>query len=148
MLWVWLVVIILACIVEWLTEVQLVSIWAALGGIVSFVCYFCGANETVQIIVFFVVTIAAIACTRPLVKKVTKFEKTPTNADMYVGRSGKVINIINESEGLFQVKVEGCVWSAVTEDRNIIPVGNDITVQRIEGVKLIVTPLKQTVQVK
>lgn len=150
MLWVWLIVIIIALLLEWITLGQLVSIWAALGGVAALISYLCGANETVQIIIFFAATILSLVLTRPFVKKMTKFQKTATNADMTIGKVGKVVDITNESEGLFQVKVDGCVWSAIMENRQTLPLGSDVAVQRIEGVKLIVIPLstKQTVQAK
>ncbi len=126
----------------------MVSIWVALGGLISLICCLCGVNETVQIIVFFAATILSLVLTRPFVKKMTKFQKTPTNADSSIGKIGKVINIIDEEEGLFQVKVDGCVWSAIMENKNPLPVNTEITVERIEGVKLIVKPLNRLVQAK
>lgn len=146
MLWIWLTVIIVACIAEWLTQLQVVSIWAAFGGLAALICYLYGTELWVQVVVFFAVTIFLLAMTRPFVKKMTKFKKTPTNSDMYIGKSGSVIGILDASEGRLQVKVDNCVWSAITRDKTVLPVGTEIVVQDIEGVKLIVTPLKNTVK--
>lgn len=148
MLAVWLTVIVLACLVEGLTQFQLVSIWAVFGGLAALICDLCGVNETVQIVVFFAVTILLLVLTLPLVKKIRKFKKTPTNADMYIGKKGKVIKIINADEGLFQVRVDNCEWSAITEDRTLLPLGTEIAVNNIEGVKLIVAPIQQTANAK
>lgn len=148
MLAVWLTVIVLACLVEGLTQFQLVSIWAVFGGLAALICYFFGLSEAVQIIVFFVVTILLLVMTIPLVKKLRKFKKTPTNADMYIDKKGKVIKIINSDEGLFQVRVDNCEWSAITEDRTLLPLGTEIAVKSIEGVKLIVAPIQQTANAK
>lgn len=148
MLAVWLTVIVLACLVEGLTQFQLVSIWAVFGGLAALICDLCGLNETVQIVVFFVVTILLLVLTIPLVKKLRKFKKTPTNADMYIGKKGKVTKIINSDEGLFQVRVDNCEWSAITEDRTLLPLGTEIAVESIEGVKLIVAPVQQTANAK
>ncbi len=141
MLWVWLIVIVTACIFEWLTQVQLISIWAAFGGVVSLILELCGADQTVQIIVFFVVTIALIALTRPFAKKLTSFAKTPTNSDRNIGKVGKVTKVVDESMGTLRVQVENNDWAAVTEDKRILPVGINVSVKGIEGVKLIVEPL-------
>lgn len=148
MLAVWLTVIVLACLVEGLTQFQLVSIWAVFGGLAALICDLCGVNENVQIVVFFAVTILLLVLTLPLVKKIRKFKKTPTNADMYIGKKGKVIKIINADEGLFQVRVDNCEWSAITEDRTLLPLGTEIAVNNIEGVKLIVAPIQQTANAK
>ncbi len=147
MLWIWLTVIIVACLLEWATQVQLISIWAALGGVVALILELAGVGREIQIIVFFAVTIAAILLTRPIAKKMTGFAKTPTNADMNVGKQGFVTKIVDEEQGIMRVKVDNSDWSAVTEDKMALPVGTEISVKEIQGVKLIVQPFKDVVQV-
>lgn len=145
MLWVWIVVIVVACIMEWLTQVQLISIWAALGGVVALILELAGLGKEIQVVVFFAVTILAIVLTRPLAKKMTSFIKTPTNADMNIDKVGKVTKIVDEELGIMRVKVENNDWSATTENKSVLPVGTEIVVQAIEGVKLIVKPVGETV---
>ena len=139
MLWVWIAVIVVACLMEWATQVQLISIWAALGGIVALILELAGLGKEIQVVVFFAVTILAIVLTRPLAKKMTSFIKTPTNADMNIGKTGLVTKIVDESTGVFRVKVAGADWSAVTEASDIPSVGSSVKVERIEGVKLVVS---------
>ncbi len=140
MLGVWITVIVAACIIEAATQLQLVSIWAAFGGVASLVCEVCGVDSTTQIILFFAVTFAALIITRPLIRKLTKnLPETKLNADMNIGRTGKVTKIVDESAGLFRVSVEGEDWSAVTTDKNVPEIGSSVRVERIEGVKLIVS---------
>lgn len=143
MLWVWLAVILLAVFLEFNSPVQLVSIWAAFGGVVSLILYLSGVDLSVQIIVFFAVTFVMIALTRPFAKKMTRFKKTATNADMNLGKTGIVTKIVDEELGVFRVRVENNDWSAVTENKKTLPVGTQVSVLRIEGVKLVVEPLKQ-----
>ena len=145
MLWVWIVVIVVACLMEWATQVQLISIWAALGGIVALILELAGLGKEIQVVVFFAVTILAIVLTRPLAKKMTSFIKTPTNADMNIDKIGKVTKIVDEELGIMRVKVENNDWSAATENKSVLPVGTEIVVQAIEGVKLIVKPVGETV---
>lgn len=145
MLWVWIVVIVVACLMEWATQVQLISIWAALGGIVALILELAGLGKEIQVVVFFAVTILAIVLTRPLAKKMTSFIKTPTNADMNIDKIGKVTKIVDEELGIMRVKVENNDWSATTENKSVLPVGTEIVVQAIEGVKLIVKPAGETV---
>ncbi len=141
MVWVWVIVIVAACLLEWITQVQLISIWAAFGGLAALILELCGVSQTVQIIVFFAVTLLAIAVTRPLAKKMTRFDTTPTNSDANIGKTGKVIKIVDDDTGVFRVKVENDDWSATTENKSILPVGTEVSVKRIEGVKLIVEAL-------
>ena len=145
MLWVWIAVIVVACVLEWLTQVQLISIWAALGGVVALILELAGVGKEIQVVVFFAVTILAIVLTRPLAKKMTSFIKTPTNADMNIDKIGKVTKIVDEELGIMRVKVENNDWSATTENKSVLPVGTEIVVQAIEGVKLIVKPVGETV---
>ena len=145
MLWVWIAVIVVACVLEWLTQVQLISIWAALGGVVALILELAGVGKEIQVVVFFAVTIVAIVLTRPLAKKMTGFIKTPTNADMNIDKVGKVTKIADEELGIMRVKVENNDWSATTENKSVLPVGTEIVVQAIEGVKLIVKPVGETV---
>lgn len=143
MLWVWLLVIVFAVFLEFNSPVQLTSVWAALGGVVALILYLSGVELSIQIVVFFAVTFVLIALTRPLARKMTRFKKTPTNADMNLGKTGKVTKIVDEDLGIFRVRVENNDWSATTEDKRILPVGTQISVLRIEGVKLIVEPAEK-----
>ena len=138
MLWVWIAVIVFSVLIEASSIIQLVSIWAALGGIAALILELCGVDITIQIIVFFVVTILLIILTRPLAKRMTRFKKTATNADRNLGRTGRVTKVIDENLGLFRVRVENDDWAATTETNTSLPVGTEVSVLRIEGVKLIV----------
>ena len=75
-------------------------------------------------------------------KKMTKAQKQPTNADMYIGKEAVVTEDINNLDAKGLVKVGGSIWSARTEvDNYTIPAGAHVTVIKIEGVKLIVRPI-------
>ncbi len=140
MLAIWVVVIVLSCAMEVATQLQLVSVWAALGGVAALVADVLGADTTVQIIIFFAVTFVFLAVTRPIVHRLTKnVENVPMNADMNIGKTGYVTKIIDEASGIFRVNVSGDDWSAVTKDRKIPEVGAAVKVEKIEGVKLIVS---------
>ncbi len=142
MLGIWIAVIVVAVIIEIITQVQLVTIWAALGGIAALVCDVFGVSSNVQIIVFFAVTFAALALTRPFVRKLTKnIRNTPTNADMNIGRTGLVTKIVDEGTGIFRVNVAGADWSARTADSRLPQIGQSVRVEAIEGVKLVVSPV-------
>lgn len=140
--WIWLCVIILSCFIEFLTSVQLTAIWMAVGGIAAIIANLCGASILIQILIFIVVTVVAIIATRPVAKKLMKFEKTATNADMFIGKTGIVITAIDRKQSVGRVKVKGDVWSAVSESDEIIAENTEVLIKRIEGVKLVVEPIK------
>lgn len=141
MVWVWLGIIIVACFLECVTAVQLVSIWAALGGLVALIACICSAPIEIQVILFFIVTVAALVLTRPLVRKFLKSNDVPTNADMCIGQVGKVIFRIQGKNIRGQVRVMGTTWTAISDSDVLIPEGSEVRIQRIEGVKLIVEPV-------
>lgn len=140
MLWVWVILLAAFIIIEAATA-QLVTVWFAVGSFAALVTSFFTDNVIIQVIVFVIVSAITLAVTRPLVKKMTKTQKQPTNADMYINQEGIVTEEINNIEATGLVKVKGSVWTARTEaDGFTVPVGTHVNVVKIEGVKLIVRP--------
>lgn len=135
--YIWLAVIVVMAIAEALTT-QLVSIWFVVGGIVALIVSLFGVTLPVQLIVFVLVSTITLLITRPLVKKTMQFKKEDTNAGRYIGKIGQVIVEINNDLGVGQVNVSGSVWTARTTDGSVIPEGANVTVESIEGVKLMV----------
>ena len=73
--------------------------------------------------------------TRPyLVKKLSK-KKVSTNLDRVIGMEGIVTEEITKFK-IGEVKVDGKKWSAIANEK--IKVGEEVTVDSIDGVKLIV----------
>jgi membrane protein implicated in regulation of membrane protease activity len=90
-------------------------------------------------VIFAAVSLVALAVTRPLVKKFSKKRVQPTNADRYIGLEGIVEETVDNTEGTGIVKVEGSTWTARSSDGSRIEKGSNITVDRIDGVKLMVS---------
>ncbi len=55
---------------------------------------------------------------------------------------GKVTIAIDPIEGKGQIKIGGEIWSAASSDNTSIPEDTKIIVEKIDGVKAIVKPLK------
>lgn len=139
---VWLAIALLASILE-ATTAQLVSIWFVLGSIVSAVSCIFTDNIVIQVGIFLLVSFLAIIITRPFVLKIAKTKVTHTNSDRYIGKIGKVTIEINNQIGQGQINVSGSIWSARSENNAIIPVGAEVKVEKIEGVKLIIKPIQK-----
>lgn len=137
MVWLWVAVMALATFIEAATPV-LVSIWFALGALASLLAAGLGASPTVQLALFVFVSIAALILARPLAKKFLDPHLVPTNADRVIGRSGRVTEKIVNNYSQGAVYVDGKTWTARSVDDSPIPAGEQVTVLRIEGVKLIV----------
>lgn len=140
MIYIWLAVIFVALVVEGMTA-QLISIWFVPGGLAGLISGFCGAGEWVQILIGAIVTLVCLIATRPLVNRVMKFRKVDTNSGRLVGQTGVVVQEIRNLDAAGQVKIQGSVWSARSENGEVIPQNKKVSVLRIEGVKLIVKPL-------
>ncbi|MGN1443295.1 MAG: NfeD family protein [Acutalibacteraceae bacterium] len=135
--WVWIALAVIFGVVEAATA-QIVTIWFAVGSVGALIANVVGANTTVQLIVFVAVSILTLIIARPYLKKFTKTEMQRTNADMCIGETAVVLEEINNTEGTGQVKVRGNIWTARSRDSAVIPVDEKVTVEKIEGVKLIV----------
>lgn len=138
MVYVWLGVLVAAVIVEFCTT-QMVSIWFAIGALASFFVALAGVEQIwIQIVVFVIVSAIAVIVTRPLVKKMVNGKAEPTNADMVIGKTGVVTEVIDNLAPSGQVKVAGAVWTARSQDDSVIGENEKVIVKEISGVKLLV----------
>ena len=78
MIVIWIAAIVVFGIVEAVT-VGLVSIWFVLGAVAGLLAAVLGAALWVQIVLFFVVSIAALAATRPLVQPTGCWARRPVS---------------------------------------------------------------------
>lgn len=132
----WIIVLAISLVVEFIIP-GLISIWFALGALIAYLTYLCHLHIGIQIAVFFISSLVALACTRPLAQKL-QGKKNATNADRLIGQTGMVTENINPLENTGQVKVMGQIWSAVSESNQVIPKGRLVEISAIKGVKLIV----------
>ena len=137
---VWLVVAILAVVIEGLTF-QMTSIWFALGAACAAISAVLGADFSIQCIVFFGVSALALLISRPLVKKKLQVKSQSTNADRVIGQVGVVTVPIDNDLATGRIQVLGMDWAARAADPRPIASGLKVTVLAIDGVKLIVTPI-------
>ena len=133
----WLVLLIAFAGIEGITA-GLVSIWFCAGSLVALIATWLGASLPVQIGLFAVVAVAAMALIRPRARKWLHPKMEKTNADRILGQEGVVVESIDNLSASGQVKIDGAVWTARSAGDEIIPAGTRIQVERIEGVKAIV----------
>lgn len=136
----WIIAMVVFLVIEAVT-VGIVSVWFAIGALFAMVTAMLGANLWVQITVFLVASAIALYFTRPLVKKFVNNKVEPTNADMLIGKECRVVETIDNLSGTGAVYVDGKTWTARTVDEEIIPKGQLVKAERIEGVKLIVSKI-------
>ncbi len=140
---VWLIIAGVCFIIEMAT-VGFFVFWFGIGALLSMlVSIFCPENILLQSIVFVVSSVILLFLTKPLVDRFTrKDKKVETNAYSIIGKKGIVLQDINSTYSIGQVKISGEVWSAKSEDNDVIKKGSQIEVVKIEGVKAVVKPIK------
>ena len=108
---------------------------------------FLGAGIWIQITVFLVVSCALLTALWPLSKKYLTPKLTATNIDSVIGSEGYVTAAVDNLHGQGQVKLGAMEWTARSMSGEVIPEGTLVKVDKIEGVKVFVTPVKVLEQV-
>lgn len=137
--YVWLGIAVAMAVVE-IASMSLITIWFVVGGLVAFLAGFLGADLSVQIIVFLVVSVACLALFRPLILKhraIGEFhESTP------VGQEALVVEAISGEPGTGRVETaDHMTWAALSHDGSPIEEGAHVRVVGQKSIKLVVEPV-------
>lgn len=141
---VWLVLMLVFLIAEGATA-AMVSLWFVLGSLAALITSLLGGEVWLQFVVFFLVSAVSLALLRPLTRKFVNPRITSTNVNALPGTKGLVSEAIDNVRGQGQVKLSGVVWTARSSDGQPIPEGALVRVDRIEGVKAFVSPVREQV---
>jgi len=133
----WAIIFIVLVLVEMAT-MGLTTIWFAGGAAAGFICSMLDLNVLIQIVAFFAVSILLLIFTRPFAMRYINQNKVKTNIDSLIGANALVLEEIHNLKETGCVRLEGKEWTARTEDDSVIPKNAEVTVVKIEGVKLIV----------
>ncbi len=133
----WIILVIVFAIAE-AASMGLTAIWFAVGSLAAALSALFGIDLIWQILVFIAVSALCVVYTKPFVVDKLKVKKTPTNLDRNIGKKGVVTEEIDNMNGKGQVKINGLVWTAVSENGDGIKAGETVVVKAIKGVKLIV----------
>ena len=143
---VWLALIVVFLLIE-ASTVTLVSTWFAVGALAALIAGLLNAPVWLQVMVFVLVSAAALSALRPLVRRYVTPKITKTNVDAVIGSTGLVTVAIDNVSAVGQVKLGAMYWTARSTAGNRIPEGTLVQVDRIEGVKVFVTPVEVPVNV-
>ena len=134
----WLIAMIVFAGVEAATPTALGSIWFALGALGALIASVVTHSFWIQLVVFLLLSCLCFALLRPLVRRYVTPRTERTNADRLIGREAVVTQQIDNISGTGQVRVGGQIWTARSERDVVIPKDTEVTVLRIEGVKVFV----------
>lgn len=136
---IWLILFVVFLAVEAAT-VTVVSLWFAGGALAAMAVSLLGGSTGLQIVVSLAVSATLLALLRPLVRKYLTPKLTRTNIDSIIGTVGPVTIAIDNVTAAGQVKLGGMTWTARSTSGAPIPEGTLVKVDRIEGVKVFVSP--------
>lgn len=118
--------------------------WLGVAALLAMVSSFFTSNLIIQTTVFVLSSALLILATRPFVNKFANNKKNvPTNVYSLIDKEGIVTEDINLIEGTGQVKVNGEIWSATCNGNITISKGETVKILEINGVKLLVEPVKE-----
>lgn len=112
--------------------------WFGIGALLAMIISFFTSNIIIQTTAFIISSTILLFVTKPFVKKFVNVQSVKTNVFSIIGKKALVIKEINNIKSSGQIKFNGEVWSAETDNDEIIPEGSKVEVVHIKGVKAIV----------
>ncbi len=142
----WLALMFAFIVVE-ASTVSVVSLWFAAGALVAMITDILGGPIWLQVFLFVAVSGVLLLLLRPITKKYFTPKLTRTNVDAVVGTMGMVLEDIDNTAATGRVKLGAMEWSARSTKDEVIPAGTLIRADKVEGVKVFVTVVKETQKV-
>lgn len=141
-LWLIWVIISIVCLILELSSGDFFILCFAIGAAVSAIVAGCGANLTVQIITFAVISALSLLLVRPaLIKKLHKpHRERLSNAEAMIGQTGRVSEPI-EAGGYGRVAIDGDDWKAKSVDGSAIAKDTRVRVVKMESIIITVEPI-------
>lgn len=144
--WIWLFLAVMFLIGEAIT-VTMTSLWFAGGSLAALAVAFLGGSWGLQVGTALVVSAILLACLRPIAKKYFTPKLHRTNVDAIIGSQGYVTADIDNVAATGTVKLGAMDWTARSTAGTVIPKGTLVKVDRIEGVKVFVSPAETFAEV-
>ena len=136
---IWLGIVIVLLAIE-VATLGLTTLWFAGGSLVAFFAALLHAPVFVQVLLFLLVSIVLLWFTRPIAIRYLNQSRVKTNVETIVGKEAVVTVDIDNLQAQGQVIVGGMEWTARTgENGEKIEAGTIVMIERVEGVKLIVS---------
>ena len=121
----------------------LTTIWFAGGALAGLILCLLGAGIEVQLAAFALVSFALLGLTRPLALRYVNRRVKKTNVDSLIGRTARITEEVDGEAQTGAAVLDGNVWTARSATGEKIPAGTLVKVQKIQGVKLVVEPVKE-----
>jgi membrane protein implicated in regulation of membrane protease activity len=140
----WLILGVVLLVIEIVTP-TFFYLWFSIGFFAAALVAILGANLGIQIAVFAAVSTLLVLFTRPIAKRLTARSPRKLFIEEILGSTGVVTEDVNASTGTGRVKVRGEEWRAYPhKNKEIIPKGSSVLVERVEGNIIYVRPLDES----
>ena len=141
--YIWLIAAVVLLAAEAMTA-GLTTIWFAVGALAAWLTSVLGAGLGWQVFVFLLASLALLALTRPLAEKLAGRKTVKTNTDSVIGRRAVVTAPVDNLAATGEITLDGMPWSARSSDEKaVLPVGTEVTILEVRGVKCIVKPINK-----
>lgn len=135
---IWLVAAVILAAVEMVTTGFFILSFAG-GSLAAAVAAWLGVSGVFQVLIFLLVSAGLFVTTRYWVSPFEKESGIQTNAEGLVGLVGIVESL--EQSGILWVRVSGELWRATSHQAKDIRPGEQVRINKVEGVTLIVSPI-------
>ena len=137
---VWLIIAGLFFVGE-IATVGFLIFWFGIGALIAMIVSFFTSNIIIQTTIFVISSTILIFATKPFVKKFADVKKTNTNVYSIIGKKALLIKTIDPIHSVGQININGEVWTAESENNQVIDEGSEVEILEIKGVKAIVKPI-------
>ena len=139
---IWLIVLVVCLVVE-ISTLGLTSIWFAGGALLAMLIAMIGGPLWLQVLIFLVTSVVLLIFTRPIARKYFNKNREKPNVNSKIGKQAIVTVRIDNLKGEGQIVTEGMEWTARSLDASVIEEGSIVIIEKIEGVKAIVSIRKE-----
>jgi membrane protein implicated in regulation of membrane protease activity len=142
-MWLMWAIVAMAFIVGEIFTAGFFLMWFGIGAVAAAIMAFLGLGIPWQLGTFVVVSTVLFASTRRLADKITKEQPPGTGADRLTGKTGVVLEEIDNFKNTGKVRIDKDEWRADSATDETIPADEKIVVTGVEGVHLIVKVLEK-----
>ncbi len=118
-------------------------LWFGRGAAVAGVLALFGLGYIWQLGAFVLVSGILFLVSRRFADKFTKKQPPGIGADRVIGKQGIVLEEIDNTKNTGRVRLKKEEWLAGSETGEVIPVGNQVEVIRLDGTHLVVKKIKE-----
>ena len=138
----WLIAMAVLLVIE-IATLGLTTLWFAIGALAAFIAAVLNLHIGVQVAIFVVVPLILLIFTRPWALRYLNSRTSRTNVDSLVGKKARVTKAIDNIAGKGQAVINGMEWTARSAQDDVkIPEGAIVVIEKISGVKLIVSEVR------